>query len=396
MPRVSRPALRHMSRAYATPLNKDSNLQVMPTVVSGAALGCIPPFDQDSIMRVATLALMLALPSLTHGQSVERVTLEGSEVAIYNLVGRLRVEGGSGSSVVVEVTRVGREASRLKLEKGEVRGRMALRVRYPEDRILYSDQRWNGRTTFNVADDGTWGDSQRGGYDRRRIEVSSRGDGVDAHADLHVIVPKGKSLVLRQGVGETTIDNVDGKLSVDVSSSRVRASHVRGSLQVDAGSGGVELTDITGDLSLDSGSGGTTIDGVRGGRLKLEIGSGSLRGRDVDVSEITADVGSGGVRLSAVKSPRIHLEAGSGGADLELLTSPDDVNIEAGSGGVTLRMPAATSAYVDIETGSGGVDSDFEVKLSRIEKHALHGTIGSGKGRIKIEAGSGHVRLMRS
>jgi lia operon protein LiaG len=346
-------------------------------------------------MRVATLALLLSLPAVASGQSVERVTLEGSEVAIYNLVGRLRVEGGSGSSVVVEVTRGGREASRLKLEKGEVRGRMALRIRYPDDRIVYSDANWNGRTNFSIADDGTWGDNQRGGYERRRIEVSSRGDGVDAHADLRVIVPKGKSLVLRQGVGETTIDNVDGTLSVDVAASRVRASHVRGSLQLDAGSGGVEITDMTGDLSLDCGSGGTLLDGVRGGTLKMDIGSGSLRGSNIDVSQLTADVGSGGVRLSAVKSPRLHLESGSGGADLELLTSPDDVSIEAGSGGVTLRMPASTSASVDVETGSGGIDSDFEVKLTRIEKHALHGTIGSGKGRIKIEAGSGQVRLIR-
>ena len=347
-------------------------------------------------MRFATMAVILAVPLVAPAQSVERVTLEGGEVAIYNLAGRLRVEGGSGSNVVVEVTRIGREASRLKLEKGVIHGRMALRISYPDDRILYSNANWNGRTNFNVADDGTWGESQRGGYERHRIEVSSRGDGVDAHADLRVIVPRGKTLVLRQGVGETTVDNVDGNLTVDVAASRVRVSHVRGSLHVDAGSGGVEATDVTGDLSLDSGSGGTVLDGVRGGSLKMDVESGALRGRDIDVSQITADIGSGGVRLSAVRAPRIQLESGSGGAELELLVAPDDVNIEAGSGGVTLRMPASTSASVDVETGSGGVDSDFEVKLTRIEKHALHGTIGSGKGRIKIEAGSGHVRLMRS
>jgi lia operon protein LiaG len=347
-------------------------------------------------MRLSALACIVFVPSLLSAQAPERVTLEGNDVAIYNLVGRLHVEGGGGSTVMVEVTKVGRNASRLKLEKGQIRGRMALRIRYPDDRIVYSDASWNGRTNFNIADDGTWGDDQHGGGDRRRIEVSSRGDGLDAHADLHVIVPQGKTLILRQGVGETTIDNIDGKLSVTVSASRVRVSHVRGSLQLDAGSGGVELTDITGDLSLDCGSGGTVLDGVRGGSLTVDIGSGSLRGRNVDVAQLTADVGSGGVRLSAVKSPRIHLESGSGGADLELLTSPTDVSIEAGSGGVTLRMPASSSASVDVETGSGGVNSDFDVKLSRIEEHALHGTIGSGKGRIKIKAGSGHVRLMRN
>jgi hypothetical protein len=347
-------------------------------------------------MRITHLALLLSVPSLLRAQSVERVSLEGREVAIYNIVGRLRVEGGSGNRVIVEVTRGGRDAARLKVESGQLRGRTALRIQYPDDRIVYSDANWNGRTNFTIGDDGTWGDHDRSSFDRRRIEVSSRGDGLDAHADLHVIVPKGKTLFLRQGVGETTIDNVDGRLSVDVSSSRARVSHVRGSLELDAGSGGVEVTDMTGDLSIDAGSGGTTLDGVRGGTLKMDVGSGSLRGRNIDVTELTADVGSGGVRLSAVKSPRLHLESGSGGTDLELLTSPDDVSIEAGSGGVTLRMPAATSASLDIETGSGGVDSDFDVKVTRVEKHGLHGAIGTGKGRIKIESGSGHVRLMRN
>ncbi|MEO7457133.1 MAG: DUF4097 family beta strand repeat-containing protein [Gemmatimonadaceae bacterium] len=348
-------------------------------------------------MRPITATLLLAIPSLLTAQQTERISLDGREVAVYNLVGRLRVDGGTGDKVIVEVTRAGRDAGRLKLLTGDVRGRATLRVDYPEDRIYYSDMRWNGRSTFTIGDDGTFGDGNNDRYDRRgrRIEVSSRGDGLDAHADLHVIVPKGKTLFLRQGIGETTIDNVDGQLSVDVAASSVKVSRVRGSLSLDTGSGGVEVTDMTGDLSLDSGSGGATLDGVRGGRLTMDVGSGSLRGRSIEMSEITADVGSGGVRLSGVKAPRLHLETGSGSTEIEMLSAPDDVSIEAGSGGVTLRMPASTEATVDIETGSGGIDTDFDVKLRRIERRALHGTIGSGKGRIKIESGSGSVRLLK-
>ena len=346
-------------------------------------------------MRLTPVALLLAVPSLLAAQQVERITLDGPEVAVYNLVGKLRVDGGTGDKVVVEVTRVGRDAGRLKLVTGEVRGRSALRIDYPEDRIYYSDMRWNGRSTFTIGDDGTFGDGGWGRGDRRRIEVSSRGDGLDAHADLHVIVPKGKTLHLRQGVGETTIDNVDGRLSVDVAASHVSVSRMRGSLSLDTGSGGVDVTDMTGDLTLDSGSGGATLENVRGGKLSMDVGSGSLRGRGIEMSEIVADVGSGGVRLGAVKTPRLRLETGSGSTDLELLTAPEDVSIEAGSGGVTLRMPASTEATLDIETGSGGIDTDFDVKLQRVERRALRGTIGSGKGRIRIESGSGSVRLLR-
>lgn len=344
-------------------------------------------------MRLIATTLLFAASSLLSAQT-ERVSLAGHEVAVYNLVGTLRVEGGSGDTIVVEVTRAGREGARLKLETGMLRGRMTLRVRYPEDRIQYSELRWNGRSSFSIADDGTFGDNDRGNWDRRRVEVSSR-DGVDAHADLRVIVPKGKRLFLRQGVGETTIDNVEGELFVDVAASHVRVNHVRGNLSIDTGSGGIEVTDVTGDLTLDSGSGGATLDGIRGGKINLDVGSGSLRGRSLDVSEILADVGSGGVRLSGVKSPKVHLETGSGSTELELVSPPDDLSVEAGSGGVTIRMPASTSASVDIETGSGGINTDFDVKLTRIERRALRGTIGTGRGRIKIESGSGSVRLMK-
>lgn len=347
-------------------------------------------------MRPALAALSLLLPSLLTGQQVEQISLDGREVAIYNLAGRLKVDGGSGDRVVVEVTRGGRDAARLKLQTGDVRGRAALRVIYPADRIVYADMSWSSRSTFSIGGDGTFGDDTRGGGNRNRVEVSSRGDGLDAHADLHVIVPRGKTLYLRQGVGETTIDNIDGTLNVNVVSSHTRVSRIRGSLTLDTGSGGVELTDITGDLTLESGSGGTSLDGVRGGRLKMDLGSGSLRGRSIDVTEISADVGSGGVRLSSVKTPRLHLDTGSGSTEVELLAPVDDVSIEAGSGGVTLRLPSTLSATVDIQTGSGGIDSDFVVNTSRVERRALRGTIGTGKGRIRIESGSGSVRLLKN
>jgi DUF4097 and DUF4098 domain-containing protein YvlB len=348
-------------------------------------------------MRSSLALLLIALPAAASAQSADRVTLDGREVAIYNLAGRLTVAGGTGDRVVIEVTRGGRDGSRLKLETGDVHGRAALRVRYPEDRIYYSELRGDSRTNFTVNDDGTFGDNDnRGRYDdRRRIEVSGR-DGLDAHADLKVTVPRGKTLYLRQGVGQTSIENIDGQLDVDVAASHVHLAHVRGAVTVSSGSGGTDITDVTGDLALESGSGGAIIESIHGGRLTLDVGSGSLRGRAIDVTDIKGDIGSGGVRLSAVKSPRIHIETGSGGTDIELLSAPDDVSVEGGSGGVTLRMPASTSAAVDIRTGSGGIDSDFEVRTTRAERRALHGTIGSGRGRITIDAGSGTVRLLKN
>jgi hypothetical protein len=347
---------------------------------------------QRILMRATVSALLL--PTLAAAQNIERITLSGSQAAVYNLAGAVRVEGGSGSDVVVEVTRAGADAARLTLDRGDVRGRAALRIRYPEDRIVYPQRGYDSRSTFRVNEDGTFGDGDRS-HEGRRVEVRSDGDGMEAHADLRVIVPKGKTVFVRNGVGEVTIDNVDGQLNV-ASASRVRASRVRGSLRVDSGSGGVDVSDLDGDLTLSSGSGGAVLDGVRGGALHMDVGSGSMRGRSIDVTELVGDIGSGGIRLASVKTAKLHLETGSGGSDVELLTSPSDVSVEAGSGGVTLRIPASSGATIDIETGSGDIDTDFDVKVSRMQRRSLHGTFGDGRGHIRIEAGSGTVRLLKN
>src|SRR5438045_9127612 len=81
--------------------------------------------------------LVIAPLAMTNAQAVERHTLTGREVEIYNLVGTMRVERGSGSDVTIEVTRQGPDAARLRVATGEVRGHEALRVIYPERRIVF-------------------------------------------------------------------------------------------------------------------------------------------------------------------------------------------------------------------------------------------------------------------
>jgi lia operon protein LiaG len=348
-------------------------------------------------MRHASrLLVALILPSMLSAQQVERVVLEGRNVAIYNLAGRVRVEGGTGDRVVVELTRGGRDAARLRVETGEIRGRMTMRVRYPGDRIRYSGSEWNGRTTIRINEQGIFGDNEGRWEDLQRVEIDSDEGGLDAHADLRIIVPRGMTFALRQGAGETTVDNVEGTLSVEVHAAGVRVSRVRGSLSLESGSGGAEISDVTGALTAESGSGGLTVTGVRGGAMTLESGSGGLRASAIDVPELEAEAGSGGIRLKGVKTSRLRVETGSGGSEVELLSAASDVSIETGSGGVTLRMPPTTSATVDIETGSGDIETDFEVRQTRIERRALRGTIGSGSGRIRIETGSGRVHLVKS
>jgi DUF4097 and DUF4098 domain-containing protein YvlB len=348
------------------------------------------------------IPLVLQAPwSHVEAQS-ERQRVSGASVAIYNLAGRVRVESGSGSDVTVNVSRGGRDAGRLRVATSEIRGRNTFRVIYPTgDDIVYrgeSDTRRRSSSDVRVNDDGTWGGGDRSGWrDGDRIRVKSSGSGTEAWADLTISVPAGKTIAVYLAVGELTATNVDGEVLLDVSSARVTTTGSRGRLSVDAGSGGVELRDASlSALDVDIGSGSLTLSGVTSERCTFDTGSGGVRGTGARCGTLSVDVGSGSVRLDDVRSSDVSIDAGSGGVTLSMLNSPRAVTVDAGSGGVTLSLPSDLSADVEIETGSGGISTDFPVRTSRVERRSLRGTIGDGAGRIRIETGSGSVRLLKT
>jgi lia operon protein LiaG len=352
------------------------------------------------IFRATSLAVAaaLALPALAAAQTEHR-SISGDRVSIYNLAGRLDVRATSAGQVTVDITRAGKDAARLKLATGEIRGAQSFRVIYPSDQIVYPDLGRRGRVQLSVNADGTFDDDHGDGSWRRRddrVEITDSGSGLEAHADMVVGVPKGQRIAIHWGAGDAEITNVDGDLRVSVGASRVTSQHTRGRLSLDTGSGAVSVTDAQGDVSLDTGSGGVTINGVHGENLDVDTGSGSLHGGDVDVRSLKLDVGSGGIGLDRVKASRVSVDAGSGGTELGFLSTIDDLAIDAGSGGVTIRLPAAQGGDVDIDTGSGGIESDFAVQTTHIERNHLRGRIGGGNARIKIDSGSGHVRLLKS
>jgi lia operon protein LiaG len=350
-------------------------------------------------VSVVALSALLATPSRAVPQQSERHAISGDDVAIYNLAGVMRVEAGSGSDVVVEVTRGGRDAGKLRVETGPLRGRETLRVVYPDDDIVYSEPDFGGNTTLDVRDDGTFNDHEGrrrfgGGH---RVRISANGRGLEAHADLRVAVPAGKRVAVNLAVGRVFVSNVSGDLRVDVAAANVTADHVKGSLYVDTGSGDVKLSDAEGDVSLDTGSGNVIVTGARGRQLKLDTGSGDVTAERVEVDVLKVDTGSGNVTTSGIKSPDTRIDTGSGNVRLDLLSGIESLYVDTGSGEVTIAVPAQFGAHVDIETGSGGIElRGISIRATRLQSDHLVGDIGDGKGRVKISTGSGGVMLQRS
>ena len=130
-----------------------------------SAHAAAPAFRRAAVLSLAgLLAAPLAAPAaaLQAQGAPERRTLKGDRVAIFDLVGSIRVEAGTGSDVEVEVTRQGADAGRLTIETGERRGRETLRVVFPGDRFAFPKMGRGSSTSTRVEDDGTFYNSRSG------------------------------------------------------------------------------------------------------------------------------------------------------------------------------------------------------------------------------------------
>lgn len=327
-----------------------------------------------------------------NGQEVERVS--GSEVAVYNLAGHVEVVRGSGSDVVVRISRGGADASELRIETGEIRGRSTLRVIYPDDRIIYPQMGRRSNTSQSVRDDGTFGD----GGNRRgdRVQIRGSGRGLEAWADLVIEVPVNSTFSLFLAVGEVEAHGIDGDVSLETGSGPVSATDITGSLHVDTGSGRVTVRGVRGSLTVDTGSGRVDVSDVVGREIDLDTGSGGITGVGLEADVLRVDTGSGRIELEEISAREVLLDTGSGSVDIELLTDVDRLEIDTGSGSITVRAPANLGAMVEIDTGSGGIDLDFPLEVRSVRRHHVVGRIGDGRGEIEIDTGSGSVRLIRT
>ena len=349
--------------------------------------------------------LAALLPAFVQAQQPERYTLADDSVAIYDLVGTVRLEPGT-EAVKVQVARGGADAGSLRIAQGEVDGRSTLRVLYPGDRIRWrGDGEGNSSTQLRVRDDGTFGDlddehvrgptGQRGWDEGRRVTIGSH-SGIDARADLVIQVPRGHRVAVYLAVGAVTVANLDGNLAVDTHDAPVTATGVKGELSVDVGSGTVRVSQVEGDLSVDTGSGSVEVSRYHGSSLSIDTGSGDVTGTELAGDEITIETGSGEIRLSAVTAPRVSLETGSGGITADLRQEISALHAETGSGDVAIRAPASLGAEIEIETSSGDIETDFPLQITRHGRDHMVGTIGDGKGTIAIETGSGQIKLLKS
>lgn len=174
-------------------------------------------------------------------------------------------------------------------------------------------------------------------------------------------------------------------------SGNVEVRDIAGAVIGTSGSGNVTASNLGSGAKLQSGSGNITAMGVSGD-ARLGTGSGNIQARFTSTGDIRATTGSGDIRLEDVAG---GLTAHTGSGTVEASGRPRSPwQIGTGSGGVKLHVPAGTSFTLDAEASSGDIATSLPLTMQgSISKHHVHGTVGGGGPEVKVETGSGDIRV---
>ena len=127
------------------------------------------------------------------------------------------------------------------------------------------------------------------------------------------------------------------------------------------------------------------------GGFTVGTGSGNIYAEQVGAGDVKAETGSGSIELKNLHGG-LHAETGSGHVKVEGAPTASWLH-STGSGSVELWTENA-GLTLDASTGSGGIHTDREISSQgTMDRHHLKGTIGGGGPEVRVETGSGSIKI---
>ncbi len=147
-------------------------------------------------------------------------------------------------------------------------------------------------------------------------------------------------------------------------------------LELNTHNGAVKIANITGQINARTHNGSVTAESVSG--------STSLRTHN---GRITCSEISGEARL------KTH----NGSVEVVYSASAEAVcnaDVETHNGSIQFTSPPGISAAIDISTHNGSINTDLPITIiGKVGKTNLKGTIGKGKGKLRLQTHNGSIRI---
>ncbi len=128
--------------------------------------------------------------------------------------------------------------------------------------------------------------------------------------NLQIELPRGMDLIIDDGSGSMTIENVDGAIKIDDGSGSITLRDIGSDVEIEDGSGSIKMADINGDVTIDDGSGSIEMKNIQGS-VEIEDGSGGIQAKSV-AGDFKVDDGSGDVIVKELGGEFKLIDDGSG------------------------------------------------------------------------------------
>ncbi|MDD3643345.1 MAG: DUF4097 family beta strand repeat-containing protein [Candidatus Krumholzibacteria bacterium] len=186
--------------------------------------------------------------------------------------------------------------------------------------------------------------------------------------------------------GPIEIRSDDGDISLfDCSSPRTTIRGEDGNITIEGHSGRIDI--VADDSEMD-------IDRCAFGACRITAEDGRIRARDCQGDfEIERDDGE--TQLLRISTGVMSLRSADGGFDIELLESPSlDLDIGTDAGRVDLSLHRGISATFSVDVDDAPIRVDLPgAKNVQQGRRWMSGTLGNGRGKIRIRTGDGPVTL---
>ncbi len=127
---------------------------------------------------------------------------------------------------------------------------------------------------------------------------------------LQVELPRSMDLVIDDGSGSMTVENIDGQLKIDDGSGAITLRDIGNNIRIDDGSGPIQIADVNGDVTIEDGSGPIELKNIKGS-VDIEDGSGEIMAKDIG-GDFKVDDGSGDVVVKNLEGQFKLIDDGSG------------------------------------------------------------------------------------
>jgi hypothetical protein len=202
---------------------------------------------------------------------------------------------------------------------------------------------------------------------------------------------KDRGIGSRVSVSYEIVVPADTRVDANTGSGSISVSDIAAPVDVGAGSGRLELKNIGGPVTAKAGSGSIRAEGVAG-EFRGNTGSGGIYLAQTSPGDVKASSGSGSIELVGIAG---SLKASAGSGRIKVDGQQDgDWKLGTGSGSISVRLPGDAAFELDAESNSGGITIDHPLMVQgKISKRHIRGEVRGGGPLLKIDTGSGSVRV---